>query len=115
MVFDRDYDLALTVLLVALCIYYVTWRRLPKTMSARTRHGVLTAVLSIWVMLSGAVIWRLLYFDNNGVFTARNFYTDRCRSASVSRRCRDANTFSSATATSSTGRSSRRGSNGASR
>jgi len=74
MVFDRDYDLALTVLLVALCIYYVTWRRLPKTMSARTRHGVLAAVLSIWVMLSGAVIWRLLYFDNNGVFTARNFY-----------------------------------------
>ena len=74
MVFDRDYDLAWTVLLVALCIYYVTWRRLPDTMPAPTRRRVLFALLGIWAALSTGVVWRLLYVDKDGLFTARNFY-----------------------------------------
>jgi hypothetical protein len=74
MLFDRDYDLALTVLLLALCIYYVTWRRLPQSMSSRARLRVLTAVLSVWTLLSVGIVWRLLYLDNDGIFMARNFY-----------------------------------------
>ena len=73
-VFDRDYDLAIAVLLVALCAYYAAWRRLPTTLTLRSRRIVLAVLIEVWIVLGVAMLLQLQNLDRANIYSARNFY-----------------------------------------